>query len=254
MKLISWNVNGIRACAKKGFLTFLKEESPDILCLQETKALETDLEEGLVQPSGYHTEWFSAEKKGYSGVAIFTKSKPINIVKGFGIEKYDREGRVIQAEYDDFHLFSVYFPNGQKNEERLLYKLDFYKDFFDYCADLRTQGKPLIICGDYNTAHHAIDLARPKENETTSGFMPIEREWMDRITQDGYVDTFRHFNPSKADEYSWWSYRTKARERNIGWRIDYFFVTEAFKPRLKNAFIRQDIEGSDHCPVGIELT
>ncbi|MBT5855882.1 exodeoxyribonuclease III [bacterium] len=253
MKIISWNVNGIRACHKKGFSEFLETEAPDVLCLQETKANVEDLDEHIVRPSGYHSAWFSASsKKGYSGVAIFTKDKPQNIVEGFGIEKYDREGRVLMADYGDFAVFSVYFPNGQMNEDRLIYKLDFYNDFFAHCNDLRDQGKHLIITGDYNTAHHPIDLARPKENESTSGFMPIEREWMDKLEQQGYVDTFREFNKD-PEEYSWWSYRTRARERNVGWRIDYCFVDQAFLPQVTNAFILQGQHGSDHCPVGIEI-
>lgn len=251
MKLISWNVNGIRACTKKGFADYLKRESPDILGIQESKAHHQELDDTILNPPGYHSAWFSAEKKGYSGVALFMKEKPLNIIEGFGVEKFDREGRVITAEYDDFYVSSVYFPNGQMNEERLNYKLEFYREYFDYCNDLK-KIKPLIIMGDYNTAHKEIDLARPKENEKTSGFLPIEREWLDQIVNDGYIDTFRELNPN-PDEYSWWSYRTRARDRNIGWRIDYCFITKELKPRLKNAFIRQDIHGSDHCPVGIEI-
>ena len=252
MKIISWNVNGIRACANKTFFEFLKEEDPDILCLQEIKALESDLEEPLRQPSGYHSIWHSAEKKGYSGTAILTKEKPKTIIKGFGNPKYDSEGRVLMAEYENFIVFSVYFPNGQMNNARLLYKLDFYNDFFDYCNELKSEGKNIIICGDYNTAHKEIDLARPKENESTSGFMPIEREWLDKIIQMGYVDTFREFN-TKPEEYSWWSYRTRARERNIGWRIDYVFVNSEFQSQVSDAFIQQRVTGSDHCPVGITI-
>jgi len=252
MKIISWNVNGIRAISNKGFLDYLKAEDPDILCLQETKAEESDLPEHILAPSGYHGIWFSAEKKGYSGTAILTKSKPISVSKGYGSPKFDSEGRVVMAEYNAFTLFSVYFPNGQRDDERLAYKLDFYDDFFRHCNALVKAGKNIIICGDYNTAHHPIDLARPKENETTSGFMPIEREWLDKIVKDGWVDTFRHHNPD-PDHYTWWSYRTRARDRNIGWRIDYCFANEAFMPKIDSAFIQQDVLGSDHCPVGIIL-
>ncbi|MDA1354237.1 MAG: exodeoxyribonuclease III [bacterium] len=252
MNVISWNVNGIRACVKKGFFDFLSEINPDILCLQESKAHIADIEDHILNPKGYQTVWHSAEKKGYSGTAILSKPKPSNVLKGFGIDKFDSEGRVTMAEYDHFIVFSVYFPNGQMNDDRLMYKLEFYREFFNFCNDLRAQGKELIITGDYNTAHQEIDLARPKENETTSGFLPIEREWMDLIVEQGYVDTFRHLNP-EPDNYSWWSYRTRARERNIGWRIDYVFVTPGLLPAVSDAYILADITGSDHCPVGITL-
>lgn len=254
MKLVSWNVNGIRACVKKGaFHDYLKTYEPDVLCLQETKAQPDQIPEEILNPPGYYGEWFSAEKKGYSSVAILTKIKPTHIIKGFGIPRFDSEGRVIQADFDGFSLFSVYFPNGQRGEDRLQYKLDFYNDFFNYCNDLRQQGRELIICGDYNTAHHPIDLARPKENEHTSGFMRIERDWLDKIVDWGYIDTFREFNQN-PNEYSWWNMRTRARDRNVGWRIDYFFITKGLRKNLTQAFIQQDVMGSDHCPVGIEIT
>ncbi|MFC1770891.1 exodeoxyribonuclease III [Candidatus Margulisiibacteriota bacterium] len=252
LKIISWNVNGIRACARKGFLDYLKQEEPDIICLQEIKANEDDLEINLAEPSGYFSIWHSAEKKGYSGVAILTKIKPKLVLRGMGIEKYDREGRVIIAEFDQFVLLNVYFPNGQKNEERLNYKLEFYKDFFDYCNDLISQGKNLIIAGDYNIAHKEIDLANPKENENYSGFLPVERAWIDRIIDFGYVDTFREFNQDPG-QYTWWTYRFGARRRNIGWRIDYFFINKEFISCLKSAFIQPEIQGSDHCPLGVIL-
>ena len=252
LKIISWNVNGIRACARKeAYFEYLNKEEPDILCIQESKANEEDIEEKIKTPSGYYSTWFSAQKKGYSGVGILTKHKPNNIIKGIGIEKYDQEGRVIQMDFDTFTLFNVYFPNGQKDVERLQYKLDFYKDFFNHCEDLKNQGRKIIICGDYNTAHHPIDLARPKENEKTSGFLKIEREELDRIINDyQYIDTFREFN-KEPNQYSWWSFRTAARKRNIGWRIDYFFAHTSLKNNIKDAFIQQKILGSDHCPVGI---
>jgi len=252
MKIISWNVNGIRAAVKKGFLDFLKSEEPDILCIQETKALTTDLPEEVLNPPGYYGIWFSAEKKGYSGVAIFTKIKPIEIFKGFGVEKFDREGRVLQTNFKDFILFNVYFPNGQMNDERLQYKLNFYKEFFTYCDDLRKSGNHLIICGDYNIAHKEIDLANPKQNEKVSGFLPIERKWLDKIIKDGYVDTFRLFN-KEPKQYTWWTYRFAARNRNVGWRIDYFFTNKEFVPKIKNASIMPHILGSDHCPVVLNL-
>ncbi|MCP4050224.1 MAG: exodeoxyribonuclease III [bacterium] len=252
MKIISWNVNGIRACSRKGFLNYLKEEDPDIACIQETKANPEDLEEEILTPSGYNSIWHSAEKKGYSGVAVFTKIKPKLVLEGLGIQQYDSEGRVIIAEYDDFTLLNIYFPNGQKNEERLQYKLDFYSDLFEYCNDLRAQGRNLIICGDYNTAHKEIDLANPQQNKNYSGFLKVEREWIDRIVSWGYVDTFRCFN-TLPEQYTWWTYRVGARRRNIGWRIDYFFVNSEFLKRVESAFIRNEVTGSDHCPTGIIL-
>lgn len=253
MNIVSWNVNGIRACAKKGFLSYLEETQPDICCIQESKALESDLSEELKQPPGYESIWHSAEKKGYSGVAIFTKIKPISVNFGLGIEKFDSEGRVIQAEFENFILFSVYFPNGQKNEERLAYKLEFFHEFFKLTNDLVKMGKNVIICGDYNIAHTAIDLANPKANEKYSGYLPIERAWMDKIVSDGYIDTFRYFN-KEPKNYSWWSYRAGARKRNIGWRIDYFFVSPSLKNNLQSASIHSNVLGSDHCPVSLTLT
>ncbi|MFT5171616.1 MAG: exodeoxyribonuclease-3 [Candidatus Marinamargulisbacteria bacterium] len=252
MKIVSWNVNGIRACSKKGFLSYLQSEEPDILCVQETKAAAEDVDETILNPSGYHSIWHSAEKRGYSGVATFTKIKPNVVLEGFGIEAYDREGRVIVTEFDDYTLLNVYFPNGQRDEARLAYKLSFYEDLFAYCNDLRSQGQNVIVCGDYNTAHMPLDLSNPKANEKRSGFLPIEREWIDRIIADGYVDTFRAFN-QEPDQYSWWTYRFGARKRNIGWRIDAVFVNEAFMPAVSDAFIQPEVLGSDHCPVGIEI-
>lgn len=250
--IVSWNVNGIRACANKGFLDYLQTYSPDILCIQEIKALESDLVDHLAVPSGYHSVWVSAEKKGYSGVAILSKEKPINIVTGIGIPKFDSEGRVVMAEFENFCVFSVYFPNGQRGDDRLQYKGEFYQAFFDYCDEMRQLGKRLIICGDYNTAHTAIDLARPKENEGISGFLPIEREWMDAVVARGYVDTFRKLN-SEPKQYSWWSYRANARQNNVGWRIDYVFVSDDLMPQVSEVFIQQSVMGSDHCPVGIRI-
>ena len=252
MKLISWNVNGIRACAKKGFLEWITEEKPDVLGLQETKAHEEQLDESITKIADYRSDWFSAEKKGYSSVAIYSNKKPLNVVKGLGVEEFDREGRVIRHDYEEFTFFTIYFPNGERNEERLQYKLDFYESCFEHFEKLRKEGKKLVICGDYNTAHFPVDLARPKENESTSGFLAIERAWLDRFVAAGYVDTFREFHKD-GEHYSWWSMRTRARERNVGWRIDYFFITEDLKENLTNAFILPEVEGSDHCPVGIEL-
>lgn len=252
MKIASWNVNGIRACAKKDFFDYLEQGSPDILCLQETKANTENLPPELINPMGYHSIYHAAEKPGYSGVALFTKLKPKTVLEGFGIPRYDREGRVIIAEYDQFFVLGVYFPNGQRDELRLEYKLEFYKDLFDYCDKLKSEGKHIIICGDYNTAHTEIDLANPKENENYSGFLPIERAWLDKIIEMGYVDTFRHFN-KEPNQYTWWTYRFQARKRNIGWRIDYIFTDDRLLPHIQNAYIEPQYKGSDHCPVAIEL-
>ena len=250
--ILSWNVNGIRAASKKGFLEWLHEESPDVLCVQETKAHPEQLDKELLQPKGYHSYWNYPEAKGYSGVATFTKVEPVSVRNGFGIEEFDVEGRTVFTEYPEFILFNVYFPNGKKDDERLRYKLNFYDAFLEHIDSLKAQGKKLIICGDYNTAHKEIDIARPKENEKYSGFLPVEREWLDKLVGHGYVDTFRHFNKG-PDQYTWWDLKTGARERNIGWRIDYFFVNENLLPSVTGAFIMPEVMGSDHCPIGITL-
>ena len=252
MKLISWNVNGIRAADKKGLFDWFKEESPDILCLQEIKALAEQIPPYLRNTPGYHIFFNSAERKGYSGVATFTKEKPLSVKTGFGIEKFDSEGRTLITEFPSFTLFNIYFPNGKMNQQRLDYKLDFYDTFLSYADNLKAEGKNIVVCGDFNTAHKEIDLTHPKQNQNVSGFLPIERAWMDTFTDHGYIDTFRHFN-KEPEQYSWWSMRTAARERNVGWRLDYFFVNKEFMPNIKKAFIAQDVMGSDHCPVGVEL-
>jgi len=252
MRIISWNVNGIRAADKKGLFDWFKKESPDILCLQEIKAQPEQLPPYLKNIPGYHVFWNPAERKGYSGVATFTKEKTQDIKKGFGIEKFDSEGRILITEFPFFTLFNIYFPNGKKNQERLDYKLDFYDTFLGYADNLKEKGKNIVVCGDFNTAHKEIDLSRPKENEKISGFLPVERAWIDTFIDHGYIDTFRQFN-KKPNQYSWWDYKTKARERNIGWRIDYFFVNKEFISNVKKAFILQNVMGSDHCPIGIEI-
>ena len=252
MKLISWNINGIRAANKKGLFEWIKKESPDILCLQEIKANHEQIPPHLKNTPGYNVFINSAERKGYSGVATYTKLKPSSVKKGFNIEKFDSEGRTIITEFSSFTLFNIYFPNGKKNQERLDYKLDFYDTFLGYADNLKAEGKNIVVCGDFNTAHKEIDLSRPKENEKRSGFLPIERSWIDTFIDHGYVDTFRFFN-KKPDQYSWWDMKTRARDRNIGWRIDYFFANKEFMPKIKKAFIMQDVMGSDHCPVGIEI-
>jgi len=252
MDIYSWNVNGLRAIAKKGFTDWVTEHSPDILCLQETKASLDQLDDELVNIPGYFSYFNSGKKKGYSGVAIYSKTEPNLVEYNIGIARFDEEGRIIIAHYPQFTLLNIYFPNGQRDEDRLSYKLDFYDAVLSYCNSLRENGKRLVICGDYNTAHREIDLKNPKANEKTSGFLPAEREWLDSFIQNGYVDTFRHFHPEQV-KYSWWSYRFKARERNAGWRIDYHFVSEDMLEMLKSADILDQVQGSDHCPVVISL-
>ena len=252
MKIYSWNVNGIRAIKNKGFIEWITNEQPEILCLQETKIQEEQISDELKNIEGYYSYFCCAQKKGYSGVAIYTKQKPISIMRGIGIEKFDNEGRILIAEFENFTLFNIYFPNGQKDEDRLSYKMEFYDELLFYCESLRKKGKKLIICGDYNTAHNVIDLKNPKANEKYSGFLPIERAWMDKFISHGYVDTFRYLYPEEV-KYSWWSYRFKAREKNAGWRLDYFFITKDLLSELKEASILNDVVGSDHCPVSIIL-
>ncbi|HOD53771.1 MAG TPA: exodeoxyribonuclease III [Candidatus Cloacimonadota bacterium] len=253
MKLISWNVNGLRAVIKKNFLEFIHTSQPDILGIQETKLQADQIPKEIHElSSDYHIFYDFAERKGYSGTALFTKTKPVSTSNRINNPIFETEGRINCAEFEKFYFFNIYFPNGQKDDERLQFKLDFYDQLFDYIQELRKTGKHIIISGDFNTAHKEIDLANPKENEKFSGFLPIERAWLDKMINHGYIDTFRHFD-KRPDQYSWWSYRAGARPRNIGWRIDYFFVDEGFIPYVKNAFIMQDIEGSDHCPVGIEV-
>ena len=252
MKVLSWNVNGIRAVDRKGFFQWFTKEKPDVICLQEIKAQKEQLPSHLRNTPNYHLCINSAEKKGYSGVATYTKQKPLDVKMGFGIEKFDREGRILITEYSKFILFNIYFPNGKKNQERLDYKLDFYDTFLAYADNLKAKGKNIVVCGDFNTAHKEIDLARPKENEKISGFLPIERAWIDTFIDHGYIDTFREFN-KQSEQYSWWDMKTRARERNVGWRIDYFFVNKEFMKYVKNAFILQEVLGSDHCPIGIEI-
>jgi len=252
MKIISWNVNGLRAVIKKNFFEYIKNENPDIIGLQETKLQESQIPKEIEELEGYYKFWNSAERKGYSGVALFSKVKPNKVSYSMNDGRFDKEGRTIIAEYDNFTLINCYFPNGQKDDVRLQYKLDFYDRMLEIMEDITAQGKPLIVCGDYNTAHKEIDLKNPKSNEKRSGFLPIEREWLDKVFSLGYVDTFRKFN-QKPDQYSWWSYRFSARSKNVGWRIDYFIVNTFADKLLKNAFIEQDVMGSDHCPIGIDL-
>lgn len=252
VRILSWNVNGIRAAYKKGIVDWLTKEKPDILCVQETKAMKEQLSEDLVNVKGYNSFFSSAEKKGYSGTATYTKFNPEKVVNGIGIKKFDSEGRFLVTEFDEFVLFNIYFPNGKAKKERLQYKMDFYDSFLKHLQKLKKQGKKIVICGDVNTAHKEIDLARPKENSKISGFLPEEREWIDKLLKAGFIDTFRVFN-DKPENYTWWDMMTRARDRNIGWRIDYFFISENLSSNLKSATILPDVMGSDHCPVGIEL-
>ncbi|MBN2143431.1 MAG: exodeoxyribonuclease III [Candidatus Aureabacteria bacterium] len=252
MKIVSWNVNGLRAAAKKGYLGYLEWETPDVLCIQETKASPEQLEDTLRHPCGYNAIWNSSVRAGYAGVATMTKIKPRKVELGLNDPRFDDEGRVIMTEFDHFMLFNVYFPNGQKDEERLRFKLDFYDAFLVLCNRLRKQGKSIIVCGDYNTAHKEIDLTHPKANEKFSGFLPVERAWIDKWITNGYVDTFRCFN-NKPGQYTWWSYRMNARAKNVGWRIDYHFVSEDLVPRIKQSVIHSHVMGSDHCPILLEI-
>ncbi len=250
-RIYSWNVNGIRAAEKKGFIEWLNSCGGDIVCLQETKAHKEQLSPSLAEPKGFYSYFASASRKGYSGVAIYSKEEPLS-VSTFGIERFDDEGRVLIAEYPEFTLMTAYFPNSQAEGARLDYKLDFNNAVLEWADALVAEGKNLVINGDYNVAHKPIDLENPKQNEKNPGYLPEEREWMDRFIDAGYVDSFRMFNTEER-QYSWWSYRMKARERNIGWRIDYNCVNRGFAPKVKAADIHQDIMGSDHCPVSLDI-
>ena len=252
MRLLSWNVNGIRAAQRKGFVDWVSQIGPDILCIQETKASPEQLSEELTAMPGYHVYFSSAERKGYSGVATYSNVKPQDVAHGLGIEKFDNEGRILRMDYADFTLFNIYFPNGKSSEERLDYKMEFYDAFLEHLGQLKRQGRNVVVCGDVNTAHKEIDLARPKPNEKISGFLPVERAWMDQWVSQGYVDTLRMFN-QEPGQYSWWDARGGGRSKNVGWRIDYFFVSESMKDKVTGAFILPDVMGSDHCPIGIDL-
>ena len=249
MKFVSWNVNGLRAIANKGFNEIFSNFDADFFCMQETK-----LQEGQIDLAfdGYESFWNYADKKGYSGTVTYTRRKPIKHTVGIGVDEHDHEGRVVTLEMDDFFLVNVYTPNSQNELARLPYRMTWEKAFLDYVKDL-DKVKPVIICGDMNVAHKEIDLTNPKTNTSNPGFTPEERDCFTRLLENGFVDTFRHFNPDATGIYSWWSYRFKAREKNIGWRIDYFVVSERLVPRLLNAEIRCDVMGSDHCPVTLEI-
>ncbi len=254
MRIISWNVNGLRSLGKNGLWeAFLKSAKPDIFCLQETKANPEQLPDNLREVGGFSSFFSSCKiKKGYSGVALYSKIEPLSVIYGMGIPEFDDEGRFIGAEYEDFWLLNVYFPNGGQGPHRLDYKLRFYDAFLSFAEKLRKQ-KPVIFCGDVNTAHEEIDLARPKENQETTGFLPEERAWIDEIVAAGYVDIYRQSNPHRTGAYTYWDLMTRARDRNVGWRIDYFFVSPELVKRIKKAEIFPDIYGSDHCPVSVTL-
>ncbi len=249
MKLISWNVNGLRACVGKGFLDFFHEADADIFCLQETKLQEGQID---LELPGYFQYWNYAEKKGYSGTAVFTKKEPLSSAFGIGIEEHDHEGRVITLEYEDFYMVTVYTPNSQNELARLPYRMRWEEDFLTYLKNLEKK-KPVIFCGDLNVAHKEIDLKNPKTNRRNAGFTDEEREKFTILTQSGFTDSFRYFYPDKEEIYSWWSYRFSARAKNVGWRIDYFVVSDSLRDRMEDALIYTDILGSDHCPVGLIL-
>lgn len=256
MKFLSWNVNGIRAAAKKGFANWLQQTDADLIGVQETKAHPEQLQDELLAPPGFVAYYNPAERKGYSGTAFFAReqSQPIAVLNNTGVPTLDGEGRVIIAEYIDYYVYNVYFPNGRAGKERLDYKMKFYDEFLAYVNNVReTTKRGAIICGDFNTAHTEIDIARPKENSKTSGFLPEERAWIDQLIASGFTDSFRVFN-HEGGNYSWWDMRTRARERNAGWRLDYFFVSDEIRDRIAGAGILADVMGSDHCPVGLQIT
>jgi exodeoxyribonuclease-3 len=252
MKIYSWNVNGLRAVSKKGLFEWIENEKPDILCLQETKLQEETLADNIRNIEGYNSYFSFAEKKGYSGVVTYCKNQPISVKYGIGNSKFDSEGRIVITEFEEFTLFNIYFPNGQKDEDRLKYKLEFYDKLLEYWNCEVEKGKKLIVCGDYNTAHTPMDIKNAKANEKTSGFLQIERDWLDKLIENGYTDTYRFVNPEKI-EYSWWSNMFKSRERNVGWRIDYHFVSNNLLAKVKDAQILNEVFGSDHCPVMVEI-
>lgn len=249
MKLVSWNVNGLRACMQKGFMDFFREADADIFCLQETKLQAGQIE---LELPGYHQYWNYAEKKGYSGTALFSKKEPLKVTYGMGVEEHDHEGRVITAEFEDFYVVTVYVPNSQRELTRLDYRMEWEEAFLKYLKKLE-ETKPLVYCGDLNVAHQEIDLKNPKTNHNNAGFTDQERKCFGRVLENGFVDSFRHFYPDLKDAYSWWSYMGQARAKNVGWRIDYFVASEALKDKLEDAKIHAQVMGSDHCPVELDL-
>jgi exodeoxyribonuclease III len=252
MKITTWNVNGIRAVMQKGAVEWVAQVNPDILCLQEVKAFHEQASAMDEKMVGYHGYWNAAQKPGYSGVAVYTRIVPESVVYGLGNDPFDREGRVIQLHYPDFTLFNVYFPNGQRGQERVNYKLEFYAYLLNMCDEMHRNGRNVVITGDFNTAHREIDLANPKSNRNTSGFLPEERVWLDRYIEHGFCDSYRFLYPDRV-QYTWWTYISNARSRNIGWRLDFFLVSEQMKDKVVDVVIHDDITGSDHCPVSLIL-
>lgn len=253
MKIISYNVNGIRAAIKKGLLSWLQAANPDVICFQEIKALKEQLDVSVFETLGYsYHYWFSAQKKGYSGVAVLSKTKPNNVVYGTGIETMDFEGRNLRLDFDNFSVMSLYLPSGT-NDARLSFKLNYMDEFLEYVNDLKKQIPNLIICGDYNICHTEIDIHNPQQNKNTSGFLPIEREWLTKFINSGFIDTFRYMN-KEPHNYTWWSYRANARNNNKGWRIDYFMVADSLQKKIKRAFILPEAKHSDHCPIALEIS
>ena len=252
MKILTYNVNGIRSAMSKGWIEWLQAVNPDVVCLQEIKAQPDQLDLSVFKSLGYHDYWYPAEKKGYSGVAIFSKIKPSHVEYGCGIAKYDQEGRVLRADFNDLSVMSVYMPSGSSGEERQAFKMQWLSDFDEYIKTLRQERKHLVITGDYNICHKHIDIHNPVSNAKSSGFLPEERDWMEKFIHSGFVDAFRHFNQD-PHHYTWWSFRAGARKKNLGWRIDYQLVTESLKNHLKRAVILPDAMHSDHCPVLMEM-
>lgn len=252
MKIVSYNVNGIRAAMNKGFVDWLEKTNPDVIGLQEVKALESQIDSNIFKNLGYEIYWYPAVKKGYSGVAIFSKITPKSIKHGFGLDKYDDEGRLLEVEFEDFSFLSAYFPSGTTGDERQNFKYEFLDDIYGYTQDLKKEKPNLILSGDYNICHKAIDIHNPVSNKNSSGFLPEERAWMDKFTESGFTDTFRHFNPDPHN-YTWWSYRANARTKNLGWRIDYHMATNNMVNRIKRSIILPDAKHSDHCPILLEI-
>mgnify|MGYP001062266496 CR=1 FL=1 len=253
MRVISWNVNGVRSAIRHGLLDWLERERPDVLCLQETRVDPATLPESARRPSGYESSWAAGERPGYAGVATCARAPVAAWREGLGVERFDREGRVLRADLGGLALYNVYFPNGKSGPERLAYKLDFCAAFLAHIDAEAAAGQSVVFCGDVNTAHRPIDLARPAANERVSGFLPIERAWLDRWREHGWVDSFRHLHPDARGAYTWWSPFARARERNVGWRLDYCFIHERLLPRLRGAGMYADASGSDHCPVWLDL-
>lgn len=252
-RIISYNVNGIRAALKKGFLEWLEASNPDVLCIQETKAMREQVDDEVFENLKYHDFWFSAEKKGYSGVSIWTKQEPKHVEYGCGMELYDKEGRVLRCDFEDFSVMSVYMPSGSSGDIRQEFKMQWLSDFQNYIEELKKEIPNLIICGDYNICHKPIDIHNPERNKDTSGFKPEEREWIGNFIDSGFIDSFRYFN-QEPHNYSWWSYRANARNKNLGWRIDYNMVDKALENRLKRAAILSEAKHSDHCPILVEIS